>query len=165
MTARRLIYILMLLTLCVPSFAQHAADSIATVSSVKVDSTLMGKSIFNEMPSRYRGNSATVSITQSDAVRDAVLQRAVSGGFTQIDGYRIRIYFSNAQNAREQSEAEMRRFSESYSHNAYRSFIRPNFKVTVGDFRTRSEALRLLNSLRADFPAAFIVREKINIVY
>ena len=42
----------------------------------------------------------------------------------------------------------------------YRSYVNPYFKVTVGDFRSRSEAMQLLETIRRDFPAAFIVKEK-----
>ena len=45
---------------------------------------------------------------------------------------------------------------------AYRSYVNPYFKVTVGDFRTRSEAMQLLMEIKSDFPAAFIVKENIN---
>ena len=34
--------------------------------------------------------------------------------------------------------------------------------MTVGDFRTKSEAVELLNRIKSDFPSAFIVKENIN---
>ena len=34
--------------------------------------------------------------------------------------------------------------------------------MTVGDFRTKSEALGLLNRVKGMFPSAFIVKEQIN---
>ena len=37
----------------------------------------------------------------------------------------------------------------------------PYFKVTVGDFRTRSEAVKLLERIRGAFPSAFVVKENI----
>ena len=45
---------------------------------------------------------------------------------------------------------------------AYRSYVNPYFKVTVGDFRTKSEAMQLLQKIRGAFPSAFIVKENIN---
>ena len=63
--------------------------------------------------------------------------------------------------AREESAAVIRRFNALYPHiQAYRSFASPNFKVTVGNFRTRLEAEALLQRLKGDFPDAFIVRER-----
>ena len=43
---------------------------------------------------------------------------------------------------------------------AYRSYASPNFKVTVGNFRTRLDAEALLRQIKGDFPDAFIVRER-----
>jgi hypothetical protein len=34
--------------------------------------------------------------------------------------------------------------------------------VTVGDFRTKDEALRLFNELKILYPSAFIIKENIN---
>ena len=45
---------------------------------------------------------------------------------------------------------------------AYRTYANPYFKVTVGDFRTRSEAMELLTRIKPLFPSAFIVKEPIS---
>jgi hypothetical protein len=45
---------------------------------------------------------------------------------------------------------------------AYRTYSNPFFKVTVGDFRSRSEAMELLNQIKDEFPSAFIVKENIH---
>ena len=42
----------------------------------------------------------------------------------------------------------------------YRDYENPYFKVTVGDYRNKSEALAALQDIRIYFPSAFIVREK-----
>ena len=77
--------------------------------------------------------------------------------------YTIDYFFDNKQNARSASEAAMGRFKAAYpGHGAYRSFASPYFKVTVGDFRTKSEAMQLMRSLKSDFPSAFVVKENIN---
>ena len=44
--------------------------------------------------------------------------------------------------------------------NVYRSYSAPNFKVTVGSFRNRVEAQRMLDAIKDEFPDAFIVRDK-----
>lgn len=45
----------------------------------------------------------------------------------------------------------------------YRVFQTPNFKVRVGDFRTKVEATKFLLELKQDFPEAFIVEDKIKL--
>lgn len=120
-------------------------------------------SILESMPSRASGGRADVTITQSDAIRDSLKCRIDANETRPVYGYRIRIFFSNAQNAREASSSAAELCAMNYpDYPVYRSFANPNFKVTVGDFLSRSDALKLLSILRKDFPAAFIVRESIN---
>ena len=44
---------------------------------------------------------------------------------------------------------------------AYRTYTNPYFKVTVGDCRTKSEAMILLGRVKKAFPSAFVVKENI----
>ena len=60
------------------------------------------------------------------------------------------------------NEETLKKFESMY-HDvvAYRTYANPYFKVTVGDFRTRSEAVRLLERIKGAFPSAFVVKENI----
>jgi len=44
----------------------------------------------------------------------------------------------------------------------YVKFIAPVFRVRVGDFRTKNEALKLLKNIQKDYPGAFIVPDIID---
>lgn len=135
-------------------------DSIVYRKAADMDSSLTGKSVFNLLSS---GGSADVRIHQSQAILDAVKRQILNNSDRNIQGYRVRIFFDNRQDSRQASEAAMERFNaEHHGIAAYRSFQSPFFKVTVGDFRTRSEAVELLEKIISDFPSAFVVREKIN---
>lgn len=146
-------------------FPGQGPDTEAADSSAAAD-VIVHRDIFADMPSRSRGDRATVEINQSQELRSRFDEMLIANASKKVSGYRIRIYFSNAQNARDASSAACQTFTENYpGYNAYRSFVMPNFKVTVGDFRTKSEALELLGILKRDFPSAFIVRENINVRY
>lgn len=78
----------------------------------------------------------------------------------QAQGFRVQIYFgADKAKAREVKS----RFLASYASeaHAYEIYEVPNFKIRVGDFRSRMEAYRFLKKIRADFPASFIVACKI----
>ena len=146
--------------------AQKIPDGYALVDSIvyrpvaAADSTLSGRSIFSILPSKAKGAKADVKVHQSDVLARAMRVYVANNPSRSIPGYRVRIYFDNAQNARGASEAAFRRFSTSYPGiPAYRSFHNPFFKVTVGDFRTRSEAVEFLDRIKGEFPTAFIVAE------
>lgn len=129
-------------------------DSLVFTRTSLVDTTLNGRNVFEILPDG-------VSVYQSDAVMASVYRRIEDNDMSNFNGYRIRIYFDNSQNAREESSSVMYRFKLKYPDiSAYRTFDSPNFKVTVGDFRTRSEALAALKVIQNDFKSAFIVREK-----
>lgn len=78
----------------------------------------------------------------------------------QAAGYRVQIYFGTDKTKAKEVKS---RFLASYASeaHAYEIYEQPNFKVRVGDFRSRLEAYRFLKKIRADFPASFIVESKI----
>lgn len=129
-------------------------DSLVYTPVSSIDSSLVGKSIFQVLPDG-------VSISQSQDLRKTLSDHIESNEAKQYSGYRIRIYFDNKQNSRYESESEMNRFKAKYhGMYAYRSYTNPFFKVTVGDFRTKFEAQECLKEIQKDFPTAFVVKEK-----
>ena len=125
-----------------------------------VDSTLVGRSIFNLLPSREKGNKATVTVRQSPEIKEAFNRQVAANASKRVVVYRIRIYNDNKQNARSASESAMNRFKAMYPGvAAYRSYVNPFFKVTVVNFHSRPEADRMLQQLRGSFPTAFVVKE------
>ncbi len=121
---------------------------------VQVDSSLLGYDVFMSMP-------YNVEINQSDAIRDAVRAKIAANDSTDFNGFRIRIYLDSRRGARNESAAAIKRFNELYPYiSADRSFDSPNFKVSVGNFRTRLEAENFLAIVKKNFPNAFIVRER-----
>ena len=141
----------------------QSPDSLALSMSTVMDSTLMGKSIFSILPGSGRnGSQSVVSVNQSDAVLKALNSHIAANSERKLSGYRVRIFSDNKQNARSASEAALETFKGKFPGcPAYRTYTNPFFKVTVGDYRTRSEALAALNYIKPDFPSAFIVKEKL----
>ena len=126
------------------------------------DTTLIGKDIFHAMPLKARGDKADVEIYQSQEVANALRGQVASNGSRMINGFRVRIFFDNKQSARAESEAILKRFEALHRDiKAYRTYANPYFKVTVGDFRTKSEAMEVLSRIKTEFPSAFVVKESI----
>ncbi len=137
-------------------------DTVIFVPSERVDTVLAGKNIFNIMPSRSGGGAADVHIYQSASIVSAMKKSFENNVSRPYTGYRVRIFFDNRQSARQDSEAMMESFSRMYPGiPAYRSYVNPYFKITVGDFRTKSEAMNFLQQIIGTFPKAFIVKENI----
>lgn len=75
----------------------------------------------------------------------------------EIMGYRIRIFSGSGFNAKKEANNARSRFLSKYPEiGAYLNYDAPDYKVYVGDCRTRSEVLKLFNEIKSDFPYAFI---------
>ncbi|MBR2856890.1 MAG: SPOR domain-containing protein [Bacteroidales bacterium] len=138
-------------------------DSIVYRPASAVDTTLVGKNILGIMPRKADGGDAEVNVYQSEAMNQAMEEHLSQNAGRTLSGYRVRIFFDNKQSARVESEEALKR-CESLYHDvrAYRTYANPYFKVTVGDFRTKSEAMALLERIRSEFPSAFVVKENIS---
>lgn len=80
-----------------------------------------------------------------------------------IPGFRVQIFMDAGNQARlntQRSRAEFER--EHPGVPAYIVYEEPNFKLRVGDFRTRLDARRYLETIRGKYPAAYIVVSQIN---
>ena len=130
-------------------------------ASAAVDSTLYGQSIFNVLPSVSKGGKADVRVTQTKTLQEMLSRQIASNGSRNVTCYRVRIFNDNSQTARAASEAVLASSKAAYAYPAYRSYTNPFFKVTVGDFRTKSEALQLLGMLQAEYPTAFLGKETV----
>lgn len=121
-----------------------------------VDSTLLGKDIFTLMGSG-------VQVNQSLTVRQAVTRYIDSNASKPLTGYRIRVFYDNTPQARSRSEAVERSLIAQFPGvGVYRSFESPNYKVLIGDFRTKDEALKIYNALKGTYPTAYIIKDTIN---
>ena len=137
-------------------------DSVVYRPVAAVDSTLAGKDVFIMLPSKRAGDEADVKINQSSEVLGSMRQHIASNSRRTLTGYRVRIFFDNKQSARTESEKTLKQFRSLYPEvAAYHIYANPYFKVTVGDFRTKSEAMALLTRIKGAFPSAFVVKENI----
>lgn len=147
--------------ICTALSAQSTEESggegeevISVNTEIQVDSTLDGRDMISILPS-------SVKVHQPDRISKAMAEQLDRNSRKQFSGYRIRIFFDSAKDAREKSRAVLNSFKDSHPEmTAYLTYDAPNFKVTVGNFRSRSDADIMLESLKGDYPSAFVVREK-----
>jgi hypothetical protein len=151
---KRLLIIAILALL--PGLMLRAQEYRVDNGTTQVDSALVGRSILSVMGSG-------VTVNQSRSMRTAFDNYVSNNASKKMTGYRIRVYFDNSQNARNRSETVARSISGAYPGlGVYRTFESPNFKVCVGDFRTKDDALKVYHSLKASYPTAIILKETIN---
>ena len=78
-----------------------------------------------------------------------------------IHGYRVQIYFG--VNRPKASEVKLD-FSSRYPDvSAYLTYQQPNYKVRVGDFRNRYEAIRFVKTIEGLYPTTFVVPDEVKL--
>ena len=104
------------------------------------------------------GQQGTVIINQDKEIDKLLeIKKEMNESETASDRYRIQIYSGNRQDA-EKSRSTFRNMSINLSSKLV--YETPNYKIWVGNFRTRLEADRALVKVKAKFPTAFIFKPK-----
>jgi hypothetical protein len=77
---------------------------------------------------------------------------------TKPSGYRVQIFFGKRDEAREKKVEFLQKYPDV---GAYISYLAPNFRLRVGDFRTKIACEEFKREISEDFPASYIVKDKI----
>ena len=81
----------------------------------------------------------------------------------KIDGFRIQITLFSGANSRNLIENVADQFKQQFPNIPhYISFEQPNFRLRVGDFRTKLEAYKALQEIALFFPGAFVLKDQID---
>ena len=140
----------------VPQQLRNPGDTISFQRAPLADSTLVGKTIFQILEGKE------VTLNQPQEMDQAYARYIQANGERKMNGYRIRLFFSNKQSARTESEELEKEFQLHFPQiPTYRSYTNPFFKVVVGDYRTKSDAIRELNKILPFYPKAIVVKENI----
>jgi hypothetical protein len=121
------------------------------------------ESIYNPNQAEPENILQKLPVSQ-DARIDTLLQRhiKVNKRTNGTEGFRLEIFFSSGNRAREEAMNVKTEFLKKYpDEQAYMIFQSPDFKIRVGNFRTKSEALSLQQRIRKNYPNAFIVKDMI----
>ena len=73
-------------------------------------------------------------------------------------GYRVQIFLGDRTTAENTKRAFLLKNPDTP---AYLSWLAPNFRLRVGDLRTRLEAEHLLHELKVTYPGSYIVPDRI----
>jgi hypothetical protein len=81
----------------------------------------------------------------------------------EINGYRIQIAAYSGVNSKSQAETARNSFTALFPYTrSYLIYNEPYFKVRVGDYYTRLQAYKDLETIRETYPSAYIVPDKIH---
>lgn len=106
-----------------------------------------------------------VEIIQDDKV-DLLLEKhiKINEALKTMEGYRIQIFSDSGNNSKTRAQTVQEEVAARFPEmGVYLSFKSPNYRIRVGDFRTRLDAQRFLTDISVDYPNAFIVNDMINL--
>jgi SPOR domain len=84
---------------------------------------------------------------------------SINGDLEELEGFRVQIYAGGSMEAATAARSEaQKRFPEWEVHQLWQA---PHFRVRVGDYVSRSDAMRDLNRIKTKFPGAYIVPDKV----
>ena len=68
-------------------------------------------------------------------------------------GYRIQVYFSSSLQGRNEAQKRAREVALKYPHyRTYISYVAPQWRLRIGDFKSKEEAQKALRKVRRSFP-------------
>jgi hypothetical protein len=110
-------------------------------------------------------DSSKIRLIQDEKVDLLVSKHVqINQNLRGIDGYRIQIFFDSGNNSKTKAQSIYESFLGKYPGvGAYLTFKAPNYKVRVGDFRSKMDAQRFLNLIIAEYPNAWIIEDQINL--
>lgn len=131
-------------------------------SSTGVFAQLSGTRLIRDL--QYSGEGGRITIIENEDIVKLIDKHLnEESKLNGIIGYRIRIYSNSGKQARIDGPKVQANFISKYEGvRAYYTFDSPFYRLYVGDFRTRSEAIKFLKEIERDYPDAFIIRTKIN---
>ncbi len=77
-----------------------------------------------------------------------------------LSGFRLQLFFGGRAEAQKIRGEFLKIHPEM---GAYISYLAPNFRLRVGDFRTKAECEALKKKVEPDFPGCYIVKDEINL--
>ena len=131
-----------------------------------VVNVIFGQDIFPEQDTTERIRPEI--LTHLTVIQDSRLEKMLAWDIEKntfvdgVEGYRVEIFFSPAVDAYEMAKKKKLEFLSKYPDiPVYIKYDAPNFRVRVGDFRTKNEALKLYKKIKSNYSVAFIVADDI----
>ncbi len=107
------------------------------------------------------GNSTIIAEERIDSLLQLHIDH--NAEFPVFQGYRIQLLMASGNDALDITEEAKAEFLDDYPDiPVYLTFGVPNYRVRVGDFRTRLEAEKFLQKINRKYPGAWVTQDNIN---
>jgi hypothetical protein len=106
--------------------------------------------------------SAQVEVTFGPGIEAHVEQYVATAAKSKSKGFRVQLLSLNGPQAKDEAQRAKTLFQRSWpDHAAYMIWDSPNWKLRVGDFRTRLDATLFWKQVHIQFPQAYVVMDEV----
>ena len=150
-----------LIVLLTATYQLSAQDE--TLSFPPVQDTLKMADTIQELDfnTDQKGTVVVNNSSDLDEITTFVSKNKTTLEKEKINGYRIQIYFNeNKSSALGQKASFLSSYGE---HKAYLDYLAPNYRVRVGNFRTKLEAEKLKQELLSRYPTCIVIEDLIEL--
>lgn len=138
------------------SFSQDESLAFFVKDTVQIDSIV--ELNFNTTD---KGSVTIIKDERLDQITEFIGRKSESIEGTLIDGYRIQIFFAESRSiAQSQKATFINSFNE---HKAYIDYLAPNYRIRVGNFRTKLQAEKFKQELISTYPTSIVLKDKIEL--
>ncbi|MEP7127986.1 MAG: SPOR domain-containing protein [Chitinophagales bacterium] len=116
--------------------------------------------LFIFLPSLLYAQTGNITLVEDSGVKKVLqLYQTFATEKRAVNGFRVQL----ASNSNRTVVMDMKSsFTQEYPDaSAYLTYQQPQFKLRVGDFEKRVEAIQFLEEIKSSFPSAFVVPDKI----
>jgi len=155
----KFIFVSIILINSINSFSQDQTLGLPT----PIDTVLTVKDTILELNynTEQKGAVKVIKDERLDQVTEFIGRQSESITGSLIDGYRIQIFFNESRNIAQSQKAG---FMNSHSeHKAYIDYLAPNYRIRVGNFRTKLQAEKFKQELINVYPTCIILKNKIEL--
>ncbi len=118
------------------------------------------KGLVSSLQEKQEGQGV-ITIYDEDGIEELVnIQVEVNKRMGGVDGFRIQLYSGSGPTGKKKALQVKSKFLHNFAeYDADMSFTSPFWRVRVGNYRHKHEALPLLTELRKFFPNCYIVKD------
>jgi len=144
------------------SFSQDETLAFFVKDSVLIKDTVLVDTICElDFNTTEKGSVIIIKDERLDQITEFIGRKKESIEGTVIDGYRIQIFFAESRTIAQTQKASFINLYE--QHKAYIDYLAPNYRIRVGNFRTKLQAEKFKQELISTYPTSIVLEDKIEL--
>lgn len=144
------------------SFSQDESLAFFVKDTLQQDTIIVLDTIVNlDFNTEKKGSVTIIKDKRLDQITEFIGRKNESIEGSVIDGYRIQIFFAESRTIAQSQKAG---FINSHNeHKAYIDYLAPNYRIRVGNFRTKLQAEKFKQELISTYPTSIVLEDKIEL--